>query len=241
VHHLYTWDTMNPLNGGMTSVPRSYQRGPSSETWFGPVVRPAAAPGVPSTRTGDRLSLRIPSFVDADGHYTVRETTSSAAVLSRNGVVVAELPDAWEDVMTSSGDAAYKLDLSTERIDEEGEWNWGTRTQTSWEFRSKTAPVDKPAPLSLLQVGYTVPTDLTGHVSARTHVVGLNVPRATTLQAWASYDQGKSWKKLAVVGALGHYLAVVPSAHDTVSLKVRATDNTGAAVTQTVIRAYGVR
>jgi hypothetical protein len=241
VHHLYTWDTMNPLNGGMTSVPRSYQSGPSSETWFGPVVRPAAAPGVPSTRTGDRLSLRIPSFVDADGHYTVRETTSSSAVLSRNGVVVAELPDAWEDVMTSSGDAAYQLELSTERIDEEGEWNWGTRTQTSWEFRSKTAPVDKPSPLSLLQVGYTVPTDLTGRVSARTHVVGLNVPRATTLQAWASYDEGKSWKKLAVVGALGHYLAVVPSAHDTVSLKVRATDNTGAAVTQTVIRAYGVR
>jgi len=241
VHHLYTWDTMNPLGGGMTSVPRSYQSGPSSETWFGPVVRPAAAPGVVSSRTGDRLSLRIPSFVDAAGHYTVGETTSSSAVLSRNGAVVAELPDAWEDVMTSSDDASYKLDLSTERIDEEGEWNWGTRTQTSWEFRSKKTPVDKATPLSLLQVGYTVPTDLTGRVAARTHVVGFNSPGTTTLQAWASYDEGKSWKKLVVVGALGHYLAVVPSAHDTVSLKVRATDTTGAAVTQTVIRAYGVR
>ena len=64
-------------------------------------------------------------------------------MLSRNGQVVAELPDAWEDVMTSGGDAAYKLDLTTERADSEGEWNWGTRTQTSWEFRSKNAPVDK--------------------------------------------------------------------------------------------------
>jgi subtilisin family serine protease len=247
VHHLYTWDTMGALRGGMTSVPRSYLSGPSNETWFGPVVRPAAAPGVLSTRTGDRLSLRIPSFVDAAGHYTVGETTSSSAVLSRNGEVVAELPDAWEDVITSSGDASYKLDLSTERIDTEGEWNWGTRTQTSWEFRSKQAPTDKATPLSLLQVGYTVPTDLTGRVGARTHVVGFNVQqqvgaaRSTTLQAWASYDEGKSWKKLAVVGALGHYLAVVPAAHDTVSLKLRATDNAGAAVTQTVIRAYGVR
>ncbi len=32
----------------------------SKETWFGPVVRPAAAPGMVSTRTGDRLSLRSP-------------------------------------------------------------------------------------------------------------------------------------------------------------------------------------
>jgi subtilisin family serine protease len=244
VHHLYTWDTMNPLQGGMTTLPRCYQSGPLNETWFGPVVRPAAAPGVVSSRTGDRLSLRIPSFVDAAGHYTVGETTSSSAVLSRDGEVVAELPDAWEDVITSSDEASYKLDLSTERIDPDGEWNWGTRTQTSWEFRSKQTPTDKATPLSLLQVGYTVPTDLTGRVAARTHAVGFNVvgaARSTTLQAWASYDEGKTWKKLAVVGALGHYLAVVPSPHDTVSLKVRATDNTGNAVTQTVIRAYGVK
>lgn len=247
VHHLYTWDTMNPLHGGMTSVPRSYKSGPSDETWFAPVVRPAAAPGVLSTRTGDRLSLRIPSFVDAAGHYTVGETTSSSAVLSRNGAVVAELPDAWEDVITTSGDASYKLDLSTERIDPEGEWNWATRTQTSWEFRSAKQSVDEATPLSLLQVGYTVPTDLTGRVSAHTHVVGFDVrqqtgaARSTTLQAWASFDEGESWHRLAVVGALGHYLAVVPKARGTVSLKVHATDGTGATITQTVLRAYGVK
>ncbi|MFI7060012.1 S8 family serine peptidase [Kribbella sp. NPDC050124] len=244
VHHLYTWDEMNPLRGGMVEAPRSYQGGQSSETWFGPVVRPAAIAGTPSTRTADRLSLRIPSFVDASGHYTIGETTASSAVLSRNGEVIAELPNAWADVITTSGDASYKLDLSTERNDTEGEWTWGTRTQTSWEFRSKKTAEDRATPLSLLQVGYTVPVDLTGRVATRTHTVGFNVTggaRSTALQAWASYDEGKSWKKLVVVGALGHYLAVVPSAQGTVSLKVRATDGTGAAVTQTVIRAYGVK
>jgi hypothetical protein len=241
VHHLYTWDDMNPLAGGMTALPRSYQTGVSDETWFGPVVRPAAAPGVVSTRTGDRLSLRIPSFVDAAGHYTVGETTASSAVLSRNGQVVAELPDAWEDVITSSEDAAYKLDLSTARNDTEGEWNWGTRTETSWEFRSAKQPDDKATPLSLQQVGYTVPTDLTGRVGARTHVVGFDAPRSTSLQAWASFDEGKTWRKLLVVGAVGHYLAVVANAHDTVSLKVQATGANGAKITQTVIRAYGVK
>ncbi|WP_432884968.1 S8 family peptidase [Kribbella sp. CA-245084] len=241
VHHLYTWDDMNPLAGGMTSVPRSYRTGTSDETWFGPVVRPAAAPGVQSTRTGDRLSLRIPSFVDAAGHYTVGETTASSATLSRNGQVVAELPDAWEDVITSSDDAAYKLDLTTERKDSEGEWNWGTHTETSWEFRSTNQPDDKAVALPLQQVSYTVPVDLTGRVAARTHAIGFESPRATSLQAWASYDEGKTWKRLVVIGALGHYLAVVPNAHDSVSLKVAATGPNGAKITQTVIRAYGVR
>ncbi|GAA2834006.1 S8 family peptidase [Kribbella solani] len=240
VHHLYTWDTMNPLNGGMTSVPTSYRSGKSDETWFAPVVRPAAAPGIPSTRTGDRLSLRIPNFVDASGHYTRGETTSSSAKLSRDGKVVAELPNGWADVITSSGDAAYKLDLSTERIDSEGEWNWGTRTDTSWEFRSAKQPDDKAVPLALQQVDYKVPVDLTGRVSTRTHVVGFESPRASSLQAWASFDEGKTWKRLAVVGALGHYVAVVPNAHDTVSLKVTAKSGS-ASITQTVIRAYGVR
>ncbi len=250
VHHLYTWDDMNPLAGGMTTLPRSYQTGASDETWFGPVVRPAAAPGVVSTRTGDRLSLRIPSFVDAAGHYTVGGTTSSSAVLSRNGSVAAELPDAWEDVITSSDDASYKLDLSTERIDPDGEWNWGTRTQTSWEFRSRKQADDKAVPLSLLQVGYSAPTDLSGRVAARAQAIGFTVDqqagapaaRSTTLQASVSFDEGKTWQRVTAVGALGHYVALVPAGRSggTVSLKVSAGDNTGAKVTQTVIRAYGI-
>ena len=250
VHHLYTWDDMNPLAGGMTTLPRSYTTGTSDETWFGPVVRPAAAPGVVSSRTGDRLSLRIPSFVDAAGHYTVGDSTSSSAVLSRNGTVVAELPDAWEDVITSSDDASYKLDLSTERIDPDGEWNWGTRTQTSWEFRSEKQADDKAVPLSLLQVGYSVPTDLTGRVAAREQAIGFTVDQqagaqaaqSTTLQASVSFDEGKTWQRVTAVGALGHYVALVPAGRSggTVSLKVSAGDNTGAKVTQTVIRAYGI-
>ncbi|GAA3568977.1 S8 family peptidase [Kribbella ginsengisoli] len=249
VHHLFTWDDMNPLQGGMASLPRSYKPGTSSETWFGPVVRPAAAPGVVSTRTGDRLSLRVPSFVDADGHYTVGETTSASAVLTRDGAVVAELPDAWEDVITSGGDAAYKLELSTERKDTEGEWNWGTSTNTVWDFRSKQAPADKAVPLSLLQVGYDVPVDLTGRVAGRPHVIGFSVKqqagaaaaRSTSLQASVSFDEGKTWRRVVTVGALGRYVAVVPAGKGTVSLKVVAGDSAGNKVTQTVIRAYGLK
>jgi subtilisin family serine protease len=249
VNHLYTWSDMGPLQGGMTSAPRSYKPGTSDETWFGPVVRPAAAPGVVSTRTGDRLSLRVPTFVDADGHYTIGETTSASAVLSRNGAVVAELPDAWEDVITSGADAAYRLELSTERKDTEGEWKWGTSARTVWDFRSKQAPADKAVALPLLQVGYDVPVDLTGRVAARPHVIGFSVrqqagapaARSTSLQASVSFDEGKTWRRVITVGALGHYVAVVPAGKGTVSLKVVAGDSAGNKVTQTVIRAYGLK
>ena len=47
--------------------------------------------------------------------------------------------------------------------------------------------------------------------------------------------------RLVVVGTVGHYLAVVPNAHDTVSLKVQATGPNSTKITQTVIRAYGVK
>ncbi|GAA0574503.1 S8 family serine peptidase [Kribbella sandramycini] len=238
VHHLYTWDIMGPLRSGLTSPPRSYRSGTSKETWFGPVVRPAVVPGSVSTRTGDRLSFRIPSFVDAAGHSANGETTASSATVSRNGQQIAELPDAWNDVITTSADAAYRLELNTAR--EDTEWLWGTRTQTAWEFRSAKTAEDKGTPLSLLQVGYQAPTDATGR-APRTHVLGFDAPRAHTLQAWASFDEGTSWQKLPVIGALGHYVAVVGNARGTVSLKVQATGPNGTKFTQTVIRAYGVK
>ncbi|WP_112244898.1 S8 family serine peptidase [Kribbella monticola] len=248
VHHLYTWDSMNPLAGGMTSVPRSYRPGSSTETWFGPVVRPAAAPGLVSTRTGDRLSLRIPSFVDAAGHYTIGETTSASAVLSRDGQVVAELPDAWQDAITSSGDSAYRLDLSTARVDEEGEWNWGTSTRTVWDFRSKKTSETTATALPLLQVDYEVPTDLTGRVAARAHLIGFKVhqqagvtARSTSLRAEVSFDEGKTWRRIIAIGGRGHYVAVVPAGKGTVSLRVVAGDNAGNKISQTVIRAYGLK
>jgi hypothetical protein len=249
VHHLYTWNEMGPLLGGMTSVPRSYQAQSSKETWFGPVVRPAAAPGVVSTRTGDRLSLRIPAFVDADGHYTVGETTASSAVLTRNGVEEASLPNAWQDVITDGGDAAYRLELATERKDAEGEWNWGTSTRTVWDFRSTTASADKAVALPLLQVDYDVPTDLYGRVAARPHLIGFNVhqqagapaARSTSLQAEVSFDEGKSWRRIIAVGGHGRYTALVPAGKGSVSLRVVAGDGLGNKVTQTVIKAYGIK
>jgi hypothetical protein len=187
--------------------------------------------------------------VDAAGHYTLGGTTSASAVLSRDGQVVSELPDAWGDLTTSSGDSAYKLDLSTARVDEDGEWNWATSTRTVWDFRSKKTSETTATALPLLQVDYEVATDLTGRVAARPHQIGFKVhqqagvaaPRSTSLQAEVSFDEGKTWRRIIAVGAHGHYVALVPAGKGTVSIRVVAGDNAGNKISQTVIRAYGLK
>ncbi|WP_328989647.1 S8 family serine peptidase [Kribbella sp. NBC_01245] len=244
VHHAFTWDEMGPLNGGMTEAPRSYRPGTSGETWFGPVVRPASPRGVPglvSARSGDLLKLRVAEFVDKAGHYSLG--ADSSAKLWRNGQLLAELPDARQDITTSGGDASYRLELSTQRDDEE--WTLGTSTKTVWDFRSARQPVDKATPLSLLQVDYDVPVGLDGKATSLPHVVrfglrhqdGHAAPRGTSLKAEISTDQGTTWRRAVVVGQL----ALIPSGHGTVSLRVTASDGAGNRVEQTVVNAYNRR
>jgi hypothetical protein len=66
-------------------------------------------------------------------------------------------------VPTVPDPARYRLELTTER--ESDEWQWGTRTETAWEFDSqRPAAGTEPLPL---QVDYDVPADLTGQVAGR--------------------------------------------------------------------------
>ncbi|WP_239167101.1 S8 family serine peptidase [Catellatospora coxensis] len=245
VHQEYPWGGWGPLAGGITEQPRSYRPGKIRETWFGPVVRPAAASGLLSTRLGDVLSLRVPEFVDAAGHAGFREGDEVAAMLWRDGTLVAELPSAMADVEVAAGAAGYRLQLTTARTSPE--WARATRTDTVWEFRSGTA--DKARALPLLQVDYRVPADLNGSVAGRAHTVGLGLrhqaglptPRHTTLVVEVSFDEGKSWRAVRVTGRGDAYTAHIPAGSGSVSLRTRATDGAGNTVTQTVVRAYDLR
>ncbi|MCW2639941.1 MAG: peptidase, partial [Dactylosporangium sp.] len=250
VNHAYPWNEFGPLMAGMVDRPQSYRPGHTAETWFGPVVRPAAPKGVPSlvsTRAGDTLRLRVPEFVDsAGGHYTIGEADQVNAKVWRDGTLLTDLPDARQDVTTTPGDAAYRVALTTARGGDD--WQWGTRTETVWQFRSGNRP--GPAPLPLLQVDYRVPTDLSGRVSGEPgepHVInlglrhqdGLAAPQGTTLKVEVSFDEGGHWKPVWSAGRDMAYTARIPAGNGTVSLKVHATDRSGNAVTQTIIRAYG--
>ncbi|GIF53167.1 subtilisin family serine protease [Asanoa ferruginea] len=211
----YPW-LFGPLASGFREAPRSYRAGHSATTWAAPVVRPT---DLGSNRTGDVLHLRVPALVDHDGHYAHIATDQVDATLWRNGGVVAELPDGWQDVTTTPGDAAYRLRVTTAHGGED--WTLGTRTATEWTFRS-----GKAGDLPLLTVDYDV----------REKGVALRFPTALrTLRVDVSTDDGVRWRQATVRDGT----ALVSRGRTPVSLRVRATDRAGNTVDQTVIRAYG--
>ncbi|MCT9930767.1 S8 family peptidase [Planotetraspora sp. A-T 1434] len=250
VQHMFTWDNMFSLRGGLTERPRGYKPGEVvRETWFGPVVRPAIPAAVPApTRSGDALSVVVPEFADSSGHFGYAggsdEQDTTSARFYRNGELVEERSEIRGDFPAVPEEAEYRLELSTRRSSEE--WTHATATETAWTFRSKAGQ----AALDLPQVDYDVPADLNGQVSrglaklsfaVRTPSAG---PAAVkTFGAEVSYDDGKTWTRLVTVPTGGgRYTTLV--AHPPlkqVSLRVSAEDAAGGRIEQTVIRAYGVK
>ena len=273
VKHRYSWENLNPLAGGMTQAPRTYDAGSwVHERWFAPLVRPAIPRGVPgltSYREGDTLRIRVPEFVDngmshygfAEGDVGIEPDQGSAA-LYRDGELLADGEWAWGDfpaeasgaASTAGGEADYRLDLSVTRTGVD--WQYATRTDTSWTFRSGRPPAGKQALLPLLQVDYDVKIDGDNSVRAGRsqeidltvrHQDGLPKPGHPRVTVWMSYDDGHSWDRVDQVRGKGdgRFEARVhlPKLHHTngyVTLRVRAEDDDGNSVTQEVLRAYGL-
>ncbi|MFI8008143.1 S8 family serine peptidase [Streptomyces sp. NPDC086010] len=264
VHHDVVADSSQSLQVGMRNLPRAYRPGERvGEEWFGGVVRPSVPTGVPwsSKREDDVMSLRVAEFTDsAPGHHSFAEVggfgsgaagdDTAKAVLYRDGEpIFTSDTGAWNDVEVPSGQAAYRLDLTTARTSPD--WRFGTGTRTSWSFTSGTR--SEPTPLSLLQLDYDVPVDLRNAVgSGRTHRLGVGVraqdgapaPRGVALKAEFSYDDGANWSRAKTVRRGDGTFSITverPSrvrGDALVSLRMTATDSSGASVRQTVDRAF---
>jgi subtilisin family serine protease len=234
-----------PLLDGLVDTPRTYAPGKSMESWYDPVVRPAAVPWSPSTRTGNRILLQLPQFVDAEGHHSIDPATTAARVY-RDGQLLAELPEAlgWVDV--PEGEAQYRIDLDVARTDDP-EWERGVRTSTSWVFRSQRPEQGVTEQLRMLQVAYAVPTDEMGAATRRRHSVSWQVTNqvggrlpGARLDAEASFDGGRTWRRLQVRFVDNRFVADVPAGTAPVSLRIRATDG-ASRLEQEIIDAYDRR
>lgn len=254
VKHLLSWENMNPLIGGMLDAPRTYRAGERvKDEWYSPVIRPAIPKGVPgleSTRKDDTFRLRIPEFSDgANTHYAFTDDDlmelpdKQSARLFKDGKLLTSTPDAWRDVPVGAGPATYRLEMTVERSSDT--WQFATRTDSAWTFRSQRGDGQLP----LLQVDYSVPADLNNKIAAGSRVsVGLsarhqNGPTTAKFKAWVSYDDGKAWREVTVDR---HGRAVIdhPRLGQTngfVALRVQGADAAGNSVEQTVLRAYGLR
>ncbi|GAA1760439.1 S8 family serine peptidase [Agromyces humatus] len=239
---LHTWDNwIGTVIGGMAGPALSYEAGRSKERWFDPVVRPAAIASMPSTRSGDRMQLRVPELVDGAGHADVGGVSSSAR-LYRDGELVESLPNARQALDVIAEEAEYRLELDVARDD--AEWQQGVRSSTAWTFRSGRPDEGATETLPLLQVVYDVPTDDEGQATSRRHTVSWQVTdqlgavrSRATLQAEVSFDDGANWQSLAVRRDKDGFSAVVPAGSAPVTLRVTAVDGSST-VTQEVVRAY---
>lgn len=253
VLHFFSWDTMNPIRGGAVAPLQAYEPGTRlTYDWYGALVRPVVADGLAPVRDGDTISLRIPELGQQSGELYGRSTAAETTMTLHEGDrLLVEDTQAWGDYRVSEGPADYRLDLSVRR-EADPEWQFSTRTDTSWTFGSER-PAEGPAVLPLLTVDYDIPVDLRNTVPggkpatlgfAVTHPAGAaGAGDVDRMRAWISYDDGASWDELGLTGAGdGRFTATVrhPRAGGTVSLRVQAGDDQGNAVEQTVVRAYGV-
>lgn len=245
VLHFFSWDTLNPINGGAVHAIRSYAPGEHvNYDWFGPVVRPAVPAGAVSSRTADALSLRVAELAGQAGTtYDRTRDSESTMQLFENGELIASGAHAWGTHTARMPSADYRLNLSVSRT-KDSSWAFSTRTDTTWRFRSSRPASGESATVPLLQVDYAVPAGLDHQVAVGSvGPLSLKVGSATAVKGWASFDDGTSWQALDLVrNDKGEWSAPVthPAAAGHVSLKVQASDAAGNSIEQTVIRAYGV-
>ena len=226
--------------------------------WLAPITRPRLGPGYwGPTRDGDFMSVNVPFASgghDVTGHM-YEETSTVTSRLYRGDELLAEQPyQAVFGFAPTPELAEYRFVQEATRPADP--WRTSIRTHTTWTFQSRqTAPLVLD-PLPLLQLDYTVDTDLQSNVATgRPEFIGISAEhapgavgggavRGVTLAL--SYDDGANWQPLALKGAAsGGWKATVVYPRSArggyVSLRATAWDNAGNRVEQEIIRAFGLR
>ena len=246
--------------GGRQWTPlRTYAPG-TKETvdWLSPVIRPTTAAefGV-SQREGDQLTLAIPEFSDSGtGHYGSAGAAAGGVdavktSLYADGELVGEAPYGSATFAVPAAKAAYRLTIDARRT---ADWSaYSTRTTTRWDFAS--AHTAEATTLHLLSLGYDLGVDLLGRAKAGhrstfgltpRHQDGTTAAGLRTVKAWATYDDGATWKAVELHRSGTTYRATVHhprlgATNGFTGLRVQAADADGNRIDQTVIRAYGLK
>ncbi|MDX2847763.1 S8 family serine peptidase [Streptomyces sp. PA03-3a] len=244
---------------GQRGVIRTYKaRSTASETWFAPIQRPRALnDGISWTapfRVGDIISTSsLPAWGDSGGHagVTWADGDTSKISLYQGDELLGE--DYNERIVTAE---ELSPDPRPYRIVVEGERNlpdrpYSTRTRSEWGFVSSTTDYTTLTPLPLVQLDYAVATDLSGKAQRRTGLTvtashlkgaaGAGAIRTVTLEV--SYDDGATWRKATLRQSGNGWKAQLdaPSRARFASLRTTARDSKGNSVSQTLIRAFGVK
>ncbi|MGW2353781.1 S8 family serine peptidase [Actinacidiphila glaucinigra] len=243
---------------GQGGAPRSYKaRGTYRETWFSPVQHPRLLNDAVHTapfRVGDVMSpSSITAWGDSGGHAGVAWADGDTSKVS--------LYQGTQLLGETANDGIFSVEgLPTERLPYrlvvEGNRNlpgrpYSTRTRTDWGFTSGTTDYTVLSPLPLIQLDYAVAIDLSGRAGRRAAVsvtpsqlAGVTeggTIRTVTLDV--SYDDGATWHRTTSrhKGAAWTASLNAPPKARFASLRTTAKDAKGNTVSQTVIRAFGLK
>ncbi|WP_121715558.1 hypothetical protein [Streptomyces sp. E5N91] len=206
----------------------------------------------PPSRVGDVVALYgLPAYGDSGGHAgTVFDPAATVrAALYQGGELLA----GGDDRITAEvapNTLPYRLVEDTTR--EQPGRPYSTRTHTEWAFRSGHANETALQTLPLAQLDYAVATDLSGRARRRTevrvtpsHLAGVAGGRFGTVTLDVSYDDGATWHRTAATGRsrgeATRFVLDAPAGARFVTLRASAQDGAGSGVTQTVVRAFGLR
>jgi len=225
-----------------------------TRNWFSPVEAPRNGMGFwVSYRDPYNIYTNLQPWSDGQpGSAGTMDANGSNLdyKMYKDGVLVSEQTEwasAWMDVSGDTGTSTLTLDLTASR--DPKLWPTSTRTHTVWTVKSSPSSGDNNT-LPVLQIAYQVTTDLAGNRAGGVQALSLQpyhldgaVGAGTvgTPKFEVSFNDGKTWIRVPVVKVGGSYLAIFTAPKSGfVSLRTTASDSKGNAVTQTVIRAYGL-
>jgi LPXTG-motif cell wall-anchored protein len=229
------------------------------ESWITRPVRPAVPEGLKGgapSRVGDEMFIAVMTFVDpgfafgrADPGVNQPSIDTVTSELKEDGEVVYTGTELFgSPIAVGSDPATYELTLDVAR--DADWWLTSTKNHTTWTFDSEH--VDRSAPLDVLQIDYDVTLDPYNTGDAPLDVAfrpyNLATPDGSTiadLTAEWSVDDGDTWSDVAdlsvedgwwhgtIKGNVCNNSCTLP-----VTLRVMATDATGATIEQTIERAF---
>ncbi|MFB4292616.1 S8 family serine peptidase [Nonomuraea sp. ATR24] len=223
-----------------------------SRSWFRHPLLPGTNPRNPLRRDGDRLSISMQGFVDADGNFGDTYTSDfergmkTDFRLYQGETLVTQtnyLPTGTVDLPAEQ--ASYRIEYN---VRNEAEWaRLSTRTKGVWTFGS--AHTADTTVIPLLMASFDAPVDLKNRATSTKlgvrlfHQEGAEQSDVKDVTLEISYDDGATWKpaKLKNKGDKRYEAKVERHRSGFVSLRLTAADVHGNGVTQEVIRAYATR
>ncbi|MEV0215288.1 S8 family serine peptidase [Micromonospora sp. NPDC050695] len=219
------------------------------DRWFGPITRPRLLTNEIPFRSEGYLSAYIQGFGDAGAAHSGGSGMLQRITLYQGDKQLVQL-EGWPKFNASElspQKLPYRLVVETETNPDYSPYSSSGRTE--WNFLSGAAEDVQAIPL--VQLDYGTDLDLAGRATRRTDlaitpvVVGSTAARdgVSALGLEVSYDDGRTWQRQDLKERKGTWTASLNAPHraDYVSIRVTAKQRNGGGVTQTVMRAFGLR